>query len=382
MKWFHHETAARHDPKLQMLGSTHGAEGLGIFWGLLEEIGQHSDTFHLKVLGISEGTDQTFMKLVQNPEESQDFFPDSHLNLNKVPRLTVKILAKNLFTSPRNLKAVIETCVQVGLFDSDKWLNLNVLYSPSFEKRADDYTRRQQRKLVLSPGEGSANVRTSSEQTSDKHRSQSEQGSDTVRRKLDLSVVEGSEKVPLETEAEQKQKEKRETEKDMLANNTSEKNKLSTAPKAHEPLAQSEFYKLLRDEPYLIELSEEGFQEYCKAFRSMLTSWNERRPNKFDWNPTEPELRKLFSGGDQDHKISLCYNAYNLLGEKIHYPELVLRALKLMLRSSEKTRIINPLGWIWSCLHGNGDGTAPWVQLLTADEEQSLGSALRKYRPP
>ena len=40
MKWFHQECAAKHDPKLQTLGASHGAEGLGIFWGLLEEIGQ------------------------------------------------------------------------------------------------------------------------------------------------------------------------------------------------------------------------------------------------------------------------------------------------------------------------------------------------------
>jgi len=48
MKWFHHECAARYDPKLQILGSQYGSEGIGIYWGLLEEIGQHSDTFNLK----------------------------------------------------------------------------------------------------------------------------------------------------------------------------------------------------------------------------------------------------------------------------------------------------------------------------------------------
>lgn len=357
MKWFHHETAARHDPKLQILGFTHGAEGIGIFWGLLEEIGQHSDTFHLKVLGISEETDQTFMKLVHNPEESPETLLDSQLDLKKVPRLTARILAKNLFTSQRTLKAVIETCIEVSLFDSDKWLKFNLLYSPSFEQRADDYTRRVQRRTE--------NVRTRSEQTSDNHRSQSEQDSDTVRRK--------SEKVPLETEAEQIQKEKRNrTEKDMLATTTSHKDELST----------SEFHKVLKDEPYLIELSQEGFLEYSRTFRSTLASWNEGRPNKFDWSPTESELRKLFFGGEHEHKVTMCYHAFKLLGEKVHYSELVLRALKLMLKSSGKSRIVNPFGWMWTCLHGNGDGTTPWVQLLTAEEEQSLTSALRRYRPP
>jgi hypothetical protein len=158
----------------------------------------------------------------------------------------------------------------------------------------------------------------------------------------------------------------------MLANNTSVKIKLCTA----------EQYELLKDEPYLVELSEEGFREYCQAFRSLLANWNDERPNKFEWVPTESELRKLFFGGEQEHKLTMCYHAHKLLGEKIHYPELVLRALKLMLRSSQKTRIINPLGWMWTCLHGNGDGTTPWVQLMTAEEEESLGSFLRQCRPP
>jgi len=367
MKWFHHETAARHDPKLQVLGSTHGAEGLGIFWGLLEEIGQHSDAFHLKVLEISEEPDQNFMKLIHNPVNPPNIFSDSQLDPKRIPRLPAKILAKNLFTSHRKLKAVIETCVEVGLFDSAKWLTFNVLYSPAFEQRADDYTRRVQRR--------SESVRTSSEQTSNKHRSQSEQGSNNLRTT--------SENVLLETEAEQIQKEKRNrTEEDMLAHNTSEK----IRPKADEPLAHklstSDFYKLLKDEPYLIELTEEGFQEYSRTFRSTLASWNDGRPNKFDWNPTDSELRKLFLSGEHEHKVTMCYQAYKLLGEKVHYPELVLRALRLMLMSSEKTRIVNPFGWMWTCLHGNGDGTTPWVQLLTAKEENSLGASMRRHLPP
>lgn len=336
MKWFHHETAARHDPKLQMLGSSHGAEGLGIFWGLLEEIGQHSDTFYLKILGISEEADKTFMNLLANPGADNEFPTNAQLDLRMVPKLTAKILAKNLFTSAKRLKSVIQTSVDVGLFDSYKWLKFNVLHSPSFELRADDYTRRQQRR--------SESVRTTSEQKTDNPRSQSGQGSDDVRS--------NSEKVPpeteKETEAEQKQKEKRETEKDMLAINMSPENKLST----------SDFYNLLKDEPYLIELSEEGFREYSREFRSVLATWNDGRPNRFDWTPVDAELRKLFFGGEHEHKVTMCYHAFKLLGEKVHYPELILRSLKLMLKSSEKSRIINPFGWMWTCLHGNEIGRA------------------------
>jgi hypothetical protein len=60
-------------------------------------------------------------------------------------------------------------------------------------------------------------------------------------------------------------------------------------------------------------------------------------------------------------------------GERINYPGLVLRAVQLMLKASQKTRISNPYGWLWSCLHGNGDGKSPWVQLLSSEEESDMG---------
>lgn len=363
MKWFHHECAARHDPKLQILGSTHGAEGLGIFWGILEEIGQHSDTFHLKVMQISEESDQTFMNLLQNSEKAADNFSAVHLDLARVPRLPVKILAKNLFTSLRKLKEVIETCLQVGLFDSHKWLKFNVLYSPSFEQSADDYTRRMHKKTDT--------VRTDSEQSSDNIRRLSEDRPDNIGQTPD-SLRTKSAKVLLETEAEQIQKKNRNrTEKDLFVKDAKEKNEMFTS-------CQHGFVK---NHNHLVELSEDAFLEYSGKIRSELSIWNDGRSNKFDWNPTEAELRKLFFGGEPEHKERSCYSAYNLLGEKIHYAELVLRALRLMLQASEKSRISNPFGWMWTCLHGNGDGTLPWVQLLTAEEEQSTGSVESLIRP-
>ncbi len=366
MKWFHHDCTARHDPRLQILGATHGPEGLGIFWGLLEEIGQHSDTFHLKVMEFSKKSDKSFAILLENPrKESNDLF-DHNVDLSRIPRLPVKTLAKNLFTTSKTLTTIIATCISAGLFDRQKWLRYNVLYSPSFERRGDDYTRRVQRR--------SENVRTHSEQTSNIVRSQSGESSDNVRTlsgQTPESLRTKFGKVPLETEAEQIQKKRERTEEDLLVKDAKEKNEISTSCK----------HNLLKNEPYLIELSEDGFAQYCRAFLSELSSWNDGRPNKFDWSPTEGELRKLFFGGTDDHKVTMCYHAYSILDEKANYPELVLRALRLMLRSSERTRITNPFGWMWSCLHGNGDGTLPWVQLLTGDEENTVGALLRRRFP-
>ena len=372
MKWFHHECAARHDPKLQILGSTHGAEGLGIFWGLLEEIGQHSDTFHLKVMQISEESDQTFMNLLQTSENAADSFSAAHLDLLRVPRLPAKILAKNLFTSLRKLKEVIETCVQVGLFDSVKWLKFNVLYSPSFEQGADDYTRRLHKKTDT--------VRTHSEQSSDNIRRLSEDCPDNIGQTPE-SLRTNSKKLLLETEEEQIQKENRDrTEKDLLVKDAGDIHKFSTQPGVAEPAIQADRVESGTD-LYLIALSDSAFEEYAQSFRSEIANWNEDRSNRFDWVPLDSELRKLFLGGSDDYKLRMCYHAYNILTEKVNYPELVLRALRLMLKASEKARIANPFAWMWACLHGNGDGTLPWVQLLTAEEEQSATVLMKRSLP-
>ncbi|MGA3286345.1 MAG: Lin1244/Lin1753 domain-containing protein [Bacteroidota bacterium] len=350
MKWFHHECAARYDSKLQILGSKHGAEGIGIYWGLLEEIGQHSDTFHLKVIGVDEGIDQKYSELLQSSKKSQEVSSELPPDLTRIPVLPVKILSRNLFTSPKRVMQTIKTAAEIGLFDLQKWLEFNVLYSQSFEQRADDYTRRLQRRTDK--------VRIDSEQSPNDVRTPFEETPNTLQSK--------SQNVHTETEAKAETETKKELDTDMHARDKSESKKNEID------------YEFLKNEPYLIELDETGFQEYCRTFRSKIVKWNAEHRSKFNWNPADDELRKIFLGGTQERKISMCYDAYKILHEKIHYPELVIRALQLMLKASEKTRIANPFGWLWTCLHGNGDGTTPWVQLLTAAEESNVGSILRK----
>ncbi len=346
MKWFHHECLARYDSKLQILGATHGAEGIGIYWGLLEEIGRHSDTFHLKIILNREEIDKNISKIQNSSKKISE--PD--LQSSKIPELPIKILARNLFSTPKKVLSVIITCTEINLFDLYKWSNFNVLYSQSFEQRADDYTRRIQRDKNKN--------RTHSEPPPDNVRRGSEQSPDTLRSE--------SAKVLLETEAEQEQDTETELDISMHATEISKSKNNSSD------------YDLLKIEPYLVELDENGFQEYSRTFHSNIVKWNDGHRQKFEWIPSESELRKLFLGGSYERKVSMCYDAYKILHEKVHYPELVLRALQLMLKASGKTRIVNPLGWMWSCLHGNGEATTPWVQLLTAEEESNISSLLQK----
>ncbi len=366
MKWFHHECAAKHDPKLQTLGDEFGAEGLGIYWGLLEEIGQHSDTFHLKVLGNSREADTNFDLITQGSAPLTMNTIPSDLEPKRIPQLSVRLLAKNLFTSTQKLTKVLDASVKIGLFDSVKWLQYNVLYSPSFEQRADDYTRRQRKHalskvegLALNGVEGPERVRTSSELTTNNVRTIDEHNADALQRMSD--------NVRPEQITEQKQKRTEEDQNSIQACTPIES-------KPHTSYSHREF----GDSEAILDPTESQYQKYAHTCRKLVVDWNASRKNKFTWSPDDSEIRKLFYGGSRDHKLMLCYQAFNINHERINYPALVLRAVRLMLRSSEKKRIQNPTGWLWSCLHGNGDGTTPWVQLLTADEENSVGTHINR----
>jgi hypothetical protein len=329
MKWFHHECSAKHDPRLQILGAAFGAQGLGVYWGVLEEIGQHSDTFHLKVTDISDEVDHKFEEFCMKPNESSETISGLSVDLSRVPRFPVKILAKVLFTTPKRLRAIIEQCVQVGLFDRCKWLTYNILYSPSFEQRADDYTRRQQRRSDI--------VRTNSGECSDTVRTLSDHSTDTLRTKSDKVLLEQS-------RTEQIQKEKR-TEQ------TAPVPELSTRNPQSSPLV----------EEMDLEPSDEVFADHCKSIRTMIASWNQTHTQRFEWAPSLPELKRLFYEGDTDERINLCCKAEMNRGEVVTYPSLVIHAVRLMLEASERSRITNPIGWLWTCLHGRGDGAEPWV---------------------
>jgi hypothetical protein len=113
---------------------------------LLEEIGQQSDTFCLKVTSVAPEADRRFNDLCQQPLPTSA--PDVlfYDRVQKIPRVSVNILARMLYITPSRLKAIVSTSVEAGLFDQAKWLDLGVLYSRGFERRADAYTRRVQRR--------------------------------------------------------------------------------------------------------------------------------------------------------------------------------------------------------------------------------------------
>jgi len=298
MKWFHHECAAKHDPKLQTLGAQHGAEGLGIFWGLLEEIGQHSDTFQLKISGISAIADRTFEEILRDQANKAPELAGGAAATRSIPRFPLKILAKILFTTPQKLERVIQSAVEIGLFERNAWQEYSILYSRAFERRADDYTRRVHRRQ--------STLRTISGHSPD------DRGELAHDERTAAANV-----FPDET---------RNTTEEIQK----EQNRAGTPPA--------------------------NLRALVLEFRRTLAEWNRTRANPFSWNPTEADVERLFLGSDA-----------------AGHAELVLQALKLMLETSERRRIANPAGWIWSCLHGSAEGSGPWIQAMRRNGSSPTG---------
>lgn len=171
MKWFHHECSAKHDPKLHLLGAAYGAEGMGVYWGLLEEIGSHSDTFHIKVAGVSAESDQAYVNALLHGEEP--IVSVHALAGENIPIMDLGILARLLWITEKKLLRVIEKLVELGLFDQSQWRAYGLLHSPAFERRADDYTRRRRRNM--------GNARTHSDDSPDDACAHSEHSPDVVR---------------------------------------------------------------------------------------------------------------------------------------------------------------------------------------------------------
>jgi hypothetical protein len=318
MKWFQHDCGARHDPQIRALGKKAGGEGLWIYFGLLETLGEHSETVHLKVLDIAPEADRAFEKLRRNPDGiSSDLF-DLSLDIKRIPRLSVAILAEDLLTTPETLKKTIRVAVALELFDRDKWRKYNVLYSPAFDRRADNYYRRRARRRE--------SVRTSCEQSADTLRS-------------------SPENVPPE---QNKTEEK-------------EKKKQTRAAALH---TMQTGCQQRAEEDRVVDPAPGDYDLYRRAFRRMIVSWNQTAEVKFTWMPGDDELERLFLGGDPRHKLKLCLEASRVSGKETHYCDLVLRALRELLKASKSSAIENPFGWLWTCLHGSGNGRGAWIETL------------------
>lgn len=108
MKWFMHDSDAHDDLKLRKVIRKFGMEGYGVFWMIVE------------LLAV---------------EENQ-------IDLKKYP---VNLLAEDFRVNEARFKSMLALFGQECLLDAKK-LDQGVLYCPTLEKRADEYTKRVRRK--------------------------------------------------------------------------------------------------------------------------------------------------------------------------------------------------------------------------------------------
>jgi hypothetical protein len=142
MKWIQHDTSARNDVKIKILKKKFGAEGYGIYFQLLEIIGESIEKDNFEDWG----------------------FVDKHH--------TVETLADEVGTTSNKLRSILELCNQLDLFQKFR----GRLYCHQILHRLDTYVSRyakdvdlDQRKIELE-SEVENNVQTNFEQTSNKVR--------------------------------------------------------------------------------------------------------------------------------------------------------------------------------------------------------------------
>ncbi|MCK5571968.1 MAG: DUF4373 domain-containing protein [Bacteroidetes bacterium] len=375
MRWFKHDCLTRNDPRLQTLGMRHKSVGLSVYWILLEETGQLSNTLHLKISGLSQEADMNFKKLRNGAEPRRDV-QVSLENPEEIPIYPAEILANNAYTTAKALRVVIATCVEVGLFDEGKWVEYNVLYNPGFAAMADEYTRKFRRSTSAARNsavheQGTARSKSGeSREVLETPPEDVRSSPDTVDTTLD-NVRTSPDFIPPRTEADTEAEE----ERDENSRTEQKQNGDAEAEAGPELQASGKFstpypHSSRLESNLSLGIEPERIGEYGENCRVIVDEWNRTHSNNFKWEITGSELKTLILGGERHLKVWVCTEGMNLTGGERSYPSLLYRAVRLMLRASEKSRIMNQSRWLWACLNGS-EGSPPWVHQQTVEEESS-----------
>jgi hypothetical protein len=327
MKWFRHDASMIYDPRIRLLGAELKAEGFGVYIGLITYIACHGEDFQVKVVDVQEGPKKKPEDLSTEHAKIRENLGGHPEDFQNVPGVSLRDLSGILFTTRKKLLKTIEVCVTLGLFDPSKWRASMVLWSPMLAADQEQYTKRKERyrnHVRTMSGQTSENVALQEQRQEQIHTQEQEQ----IQEQKDLVV---------------------------LLKSALNVEKLSTSDS---------------QDALVPPVSDDEIKQFRRLVVEDIRKRNRHGAEKFDWIPSEIEICRLLRGGDPEHKLRLCYQAMNLLGGDSSYPQVVRRAVGMMLDASRRKRITNPFGWLWTCLHGNAGGTTPWVQLATAGEER------------
>lgn len=306
MKWFKHSVHARSEHGTEDILRCYGPAGIGIYWCLLEMLARDTERFRLRIAGVSPEADERFAQARRGPGRE----PPANLLYR------IDLLATTLNTDAETILAVVSLGVSEGLFDQQLWDSYCVLHSPAFCMQADEYTRRlrRSRQSIAPPDPAAETLPTTSESL----------------RTIAGNIVEE------ETREEERRKEKQ------------QQTPLSGGQQCMESTNDAERL-LLR----------------CTM---LVADWNRKNRRAFELRLSQKALRRLM-GGDPAWRQRVCYESMNLTHGGTTFPDVLLRAVWLMLEASRHKPIGDQFAWLWSCLHGTRD-SPPWVHRPTAAEER------------
>jgi hypothetical protein len=297
MRWFQHKSSAKSDSQLQRLGHKFGPAGPGIYWGVLEELAKLEAGFQVKLLDISTESDERFLHLLDSPPDANPFGTQS--SVHAIPILPPGPLVAMLFTTRELLGEVLDYCASLHLFDRHKWEEYGVVYSPALAEMAAPYTERMARVAKRRERKTGAG--------------EEETCAHTVRTTFEQS----SENVPpdqIETKIRLDQKKDKPKRPGVI-------NNLSTTAEEQG------------------EQRDEGFEEFVRDFSNTPGEPLDSTAEEHEWNPTEQELKRLFSGGTRS-RAQPAQRGEAPPPQDLHtLTRMALRAIRLKLEQSMKRRV-------------------------------------------
>ena len=308
MKWFKHSIHARSEHGTEDILRCYGPAGIGVYWCLLEMLARDAERFRLRIAGVSAEADERFEQARRGPGREP---PADHL-------YRIDLLARTLNTDAELVLAVVSLGVSEGLFDQELWEGYSVLYSPAFCTQADEYTRRllRSRQQPGSPDPSAETLRTTPES-------------------LRTTAVQVTEEERREEESGREEREKQQPPS--------------------------------RGGQHCTE-SPDDADRLLLRLTMLVADWNRKNRRAFELKLTRTALLRLM-GGDPVWRQRVCYESMNLTHGGTTFPDVLLRAVWLMLEASRQKPIGDQFAWLWSCVHGTRD-SPPWVHRPTAAEER------------
>ena len=127
MKWFKHDCSARSDMRIRMLVDRHGITAVAVYWMLMEEAASHSCDFALRIAKTR--TEQCKQSVV--------------------PSFLAQAVAGSMWISKRQLLNIVESCVEFGLFDRERWWKERVVSPSNGRTLVDEYAQKSRLRREL-----------------------------------------------------------------------------------------------------------------------------------------------------------------------------------------------------------------------------------------